>query len=60
MRQLADNPPQAETFLAVLGNGNWGGPPRRTIANEDDEVALLPLYLGKDSSFLLRTRRVQR
>ncbi|GAA5966551.1 hypothetical protein JCM8115_006864 [Rhodotorula mucilaginosa] len=46
MRQLADNPPQAETFLAVLGNGNWGGPPRRTIANEDDEVALLPLYLA--------------
>ncbi|KWU44036.1 hypothetical protein RHOSPDRAFT_18615 [Rhodotorula sp. JG-1b] len=45
MRQLADNPPQAETFLAVLGNGNWGGPPRRTIANEEDEVALLPLYL---------------
>ncbi|GAA5878999.1 hypothetical protein JCM3774_004463 [Rhodotorula dairenensis] len=46
MRQLADNPPQAETFLAVLGNGNWGGPPRRTIANENDEVALLPLYLN--------------
>ncbi|GAA5987896.1 hypothetical protein JCM10908_007263 [Rhodotorula pacifica] len=46
MRQLADNPPQAETFLAVLGNGNWGGPPRRTIANDDDDAGLLPLYLN--------------
>lgn len=28
MRQLSDNQPTVESFLATLGAGNWGGPPQ--------------------------------
>ncbi|POY75704.1 hypothetical protein BMF94_1327 [Rhodotorula taiwanensis] len=45
MRQLADNPPLAESFLAVLGNGNWGAPARKIVTNTTDDAVLLPVYL---------------
>ncbi|GAA6014027.1 hypothetical protein JCM8202_005117 [Rhodotorula sphaerocarpa] len=43
MRQLADNPPQTEMFLSVLGNGNWGA--ARKSAPAADDGGLLPIYL---------------
>lgn len=49
MRQLADNPPLAESFLAVLGNGNWGAPARKIVTNTTDDAVLLPVYLGRST-----------
>lgn len=52
MRQLADNPPQTEMFLAVLGNGNWGA--ARKSAPTADDGGLLPIYLGGSGNFFAR------
>ncbi|TNY20814.1 exocyst complex component, exo70 subunit [Rhodotorula diobovata] len=52
MRQLADNQPTAESFLGVLGAGNWGGPSKGG-AKDGDEGGLLPRYLNDVLSVLL-------
>ncbi|CEQ41274.1 SPOSA6832_02988, partial [Sporobolomyces salmonicolor] len=52
MRQLADNQPTVETFLTVLGPGNWGGP-KSSSTGKDDGDDLLPRYLTDLVSTLL-------
>ncbi|GAA5917741.1 hypothetical protein JCM5296_000956 [Sporobolomyces johnsonii] len=52
MRQLADNQSTVETFLTVLGPGNWGGP-KSSSARTDDGDDLLPRYLTDLVSTLL-------
>lgn len=49
MRQLSDNHTTVEGFLAVLGPGNWGGPPNRSpLANKDeDDAGLITRYLSE-------------
>ncbi|GAA6058929.1 hypothetical protein JCM10212_002881 [Sporobolomyces blumeae] len=55
-RQLADNQPVVETFLAVLGPGNWGGPKSSAgSAAKDDENGLLPRYLSDLLTTLLHS-----
>lgn len=46
-RQLADNQSVVETFLNVLGAGNWGGPKSAGSGMEDGESGLLPRYLSE-------------
>lgn len=48
MRQLSDNQATVESFLTVLGPGNWGGPSNRSpLANKDEEdPSLLTRYLS--------------
>lgn len=46
-RQLADNQSVVETFLNVLGAGNWGGPKSSAPSKDDGENGLLPRYLSK-------------
>ncbi|BGP48838.1 exocyst complex component exo70 [Rhodotorula kratochvilovae] len=61
MRQLADNQPTAESFLSVLGAGNWGGPTKTSAvtvgaasaAKETDEGGLLQRYLNDVLAVLL-------
>ncbi|GAA5872370.1 hypothetical protein JCM16303_004495 [Sporobolomyces ruberrimus] len=45
-RQLADNQSVVETFLNVLGAGNWGGPKSSAPSKDDGENGLLPRYLN--------------
>ncbi|GAA6006931.1 hypothetical protein JCM11491_001445 [Sporobolomyces phaffii] len=44
-RQLADNQSVVETFLGVLGAGNWGGPKSSSTNKDDGDAGLLPRYL---------------
>lgn len=48
MRQLSDNQTTVESFLTVLGPGNWGGPPNRSplSGKDDDEQGLITRYLS--------------
>lgn len=48
MRQLSETQDTVESFLKVLGPGNWGGPPNRTPITSDDgeEPTLLTRYLS--------------
>ncbi|GAA5948482.1 hypothetical protein JCM3765_004898 [Sporobolomyces pararoseus] len=45
-RQLADNQSIVETFLNVLGAGNWGGPKSSVAVKDEGENGLLPRYLN--------------
>lgn len=45
MRQLSDNQATVEALLAVLGAGNWGGPPTTSHAIDED-AGLLTRYLN--------------
>ncbi|BGP00109.1 Exocyst complex component, exo70 subunit [Rhodotorula toruloides ATCC 204091] len=53
MRQLTDSQATAETFLGVLGAGNWGGPSKTSTATGGDENGLLSRYLNDVFSVLL-------
>ncbi|GAA5914658.1 hypothetical protein JCM6882_003594 [Rhodosporidiobolus microsporus] len=60
MRQLSDNQPTVEAFLAVLGAGNWGGPSKNSaVASAGaggaaaEEGGLLGRYLNDVLSVLL-------
>ncbi|GAA6008793.1 hypothetical protein JCM10207_001726 [Rhodosporidiobolus poonsookiae] len=54
MRQLADHQPTAETFLATLGAGNWGGPSRNSaVAGGESEGGLVGRYLNDLLTVLL-------
>ncbi|GAA6058460.1 hypothetical protein JCM3770_002734 [Rhodotorula araucariae] len=62
MRQLADNQPTAESFLTVLGAGNWGGPTKTSavavgaagVAKDGgDDGGLLQRYLNDVLAVLL-------
>lgn len=54
MRQLTDSQATAETFLGVLGAGNWGGPSKTSAAAGGDENGLLSRYLSEFRSTTLR------
>lgn len=58
MRQLSDNQSTVESFLTVLGPGNWGGPSNRSpLANKDEEdPSLLTRYLSSLRAGLLLLR----
>jgi hypothetical protein len=53
MRQLSDNQATVESFLAVLGPGNWGGPSNRSpLSGKDEEDAsLITRYLSAFRSY---------
>ncbi|GAA5851675.1 hypothetical protein JCM8547_001171 [Rhodosporidiobolus lusitaniae] len=63
MRQLADNQPTVETFLGVLGPGNWGGPSKNSAVGaaagggggkgEEGEGGLVGRYLNDVLTILL-------
>ncbi|KAL8280895.1 hypothetical protein RQP46_006574 [Phenoliferia psychrophenolica] len=46
MRQLSDNQATVESFLSVLGAGNWGGPPARSPISGQEEDSLITRYLN--------------
>ncbi|KAK4700095.1 RNA-binding protein NOB1, partial [Phenoliferia sp. Uapishka_3] len=46
MRQLSDNQATVESFLSVLGAGNWGGPPARSPISGQEEDTLITRYLN--------------
>lgn len=47
MRQLSDNPLTVESFLTVLGPGNWGGPATRSPVTPQEDDTLLTRYLSE-------------
>ena len=47
MRQLSDNQATVESFLLVLGAGNWGGPPARSPNPGQEEDSLITRYLSQ-------------
>lgn len=51
MRQLSDQQSLVESFLSVLGDGNWGGPSHR--GQNDDGTPLITRYLNDVLSTLL-------
>ncbi|KAK4051358.1 exocyst complex component exo70 [Microbotryomycetes sp. JL201] len=55
MRVLCDNQSIVESFLTVLGPGNWGGPPSQSPVSrqESEDAGLLPQYLNDVLSTLL-------
>lgn len=50
MRQVTDSQATAETFLGVLGAGNWGGPSNSGAPAGGDENGLLSRYLSESRS----------
>lgn len=54
MRQLSDAQPAVESFLSVLGAGNWGGPSYRAQEGSE-EPTLITRYLSKFFSRLAAT-----
>ncbi|GAA6044299.1 hypothetical protein JCM8097_006754 [Rhodosporidiobolus ruineniae] len=65
MRQLADNQPVVETFLSVLGPGNWGGPSKNSAVGSaaaaaaggkgEEEGGLVGRYLNDALTILLQS-----
>lgn len=51
MRQLSDNQPAVESFLAILGPGNWGGPSRPALSAQAEETSLMTRYLSTSHFF---------
>lgn len=54
MRQLCDNQPIVEGFLATLGAGNWGGPPANPSSLELESSGLITRYLSTSILYSLR------
>ncbi|KAM0748330.1 exocyst complex component, exo70 subunit [Meredithblackwellia eburnea MCA 4105] len=53
MGRLSDNQATVESFLTVLGPGNWGGPPTRSPVSGQDDDTLLTRYLNDILTTLL-------
>ncbi|KAI5475476.1 exocyst complex component, exo70 subunit [Pseudohyphozyma bogoriensis] len=53
MRQLSDNQPTVESFLSVLGAGNWGGPPTKSPVSGQEDDTLITRYLNDVLTTLL-------